>query len=186
MNELWGGAVTSAEGSITMAHTKPAAQDSYVITSQPVADDLDAWTRITWEAVADDAWTTNPTYKALLPSEAAGHFGAPHNVIYRAFEWLAPGAKFKERWRMRATSNGSFYLIPGLATKTVEMYCPSNGHTATVSAEAAGITASLFGFKRMSGPDTQQAARAYIKLQDFAMEHREVGAIHTLVDFEIL
>ena len=86
---------------------------------------------------------------------------------------------------MRATSNGSFYLIPGLATKTVEMYCPSNGHTATVSAEAAGITASLFGFKRMSGPDTQHAARAYIKLQDFAMEHREVGAIHTLVDFEI-
>jgi hypothetical protein len=94
MNELWGGAVTSADGSITMAHTKPAAQDSYVITSQAVADDLDAWTRVTWEAVADDAWTTNPTYKAILLSEAAGHHGAPHNVIYRAFEWLAPGAKF--------------------------------------------------------------------------------------------
>jgi hypothetical protein len=174
-----------AERSITMTHTQPTAQDSDVITSQAVADDVEAWIRVTWEAVADDAWTSNPTYKALLLSEAAGHHGAPHNVIYRAFEWLAPGAKFKERWRMRATSNGSFYLIPGLATKTVGMYCPLNGHTATVSAEAAGITASLFGFKRMSGPDTLQAARAYIKLQEFAMEHREVGAIHALVDFDI-
>jgi hypothetical protein len=168
-----------------MAQTKQAAQDSCLITSQAVANDLDAWSRIRWDAVADDAWTSNPVYKALLVSEAAGHHGVPHNVIYRAFEWLAPGAIFKERWRMRATSNGSFYLIPGLANKTVEMYCPSNGHTASVSAEAAGITASLFGFKRMSGPDTPQAARAYIKLQEFAMEHGEVGAMHALIDFDV-
>jgi hypothetical protein len=162
-----------------------ATPDQDQITSEAVADDLDAWTRVTSEAVADDAWTSNPTYKALLLSEAAGHHRAPHNVIYRAFEWLAPGAKFKDRWRMRTTSNGSFYLVPALATKTIEMHCPSNGHTATVSTEAAGITASLFGLKRISGPDTPQAARAYIKLQEFAMEHREVGAIHALVDFGI-
>lgn len=39
-----------------------------------------------------------------------------------------------------------FYLIPTLATETIEMCGPWNGHTATLAAEGAGIAATIFAF----------------------------------------
>jgi hypothetical protein len=54
---------------------------------------------------------------------------------------------------MHATSNGSFYLVPSLATKTIEMCGPRNGHLATLTAEGAGIAATLFALMDMAeGP----------------------------------
>jgi len=80
---------------------------------------------------------------------------------------------------MRATSNGSFYLVPSFPTKTVEMCGPRNGHTATWAAEGAGIVVTLFAFMDMAeGP---LGADPYNNLLAFAEQHPEGGSICKLL-----
>jgi hypothetical protein len=80
---------------------------------------------------------------------------------------------------MHATSNGSFYLVPSLATKTIEMCGPRNGHTATLAAEGAGIAATLFAFIDMAeGP---LGVDPYNHLLAFAEQHPESVSICKLL-----
>jgi hypothetical protein len=80
---------------------------------------------------------------------------------------------------MHATSNGSFYLVPSLATNTVEMCGPRNGHTATLAAEGAGIAATLFAFMDMAeGP---LGTDPYDNLLAFAEQHLEGGSMCKLL-----
>lgn len=98
------------------------------ITSQPV-----------------NCWRSNEVYKELLLSGIVLTLMGPHNYVYKMFDYMAPGTRRIGRWRILATSNGRFYLVPSLATKTIEMCGPWNGHT-TLADEGAGIVATLFGF----------------------------------------
>src|SRR5580704_2864258 len=125
-----------------------------------------------------DSWRTNGVYKELLRSGVVLTLGGPHNHVYTMFDYLAPGTKCG-RWRMHATSNGSFYLVPSLAVKTIELCGPRNGHTATLAAEGAGIAATLFAFIDMAeGP---LGADPYTNLLAFAEQHPEGGSICELL-----
>jgi len=95
------------------------------------------------------------------------------------FDYMAPGTSCNGRWRMHATSNGSFYLVPSLATKTIELCDPRNGHTATLAAEAAGIAATLFAFMDMA--DGPLGAAPYNNLLAFAEQDPESGSIGKLL-----
>jgi Antirestriction protein len=118
-------------------------------TNEPA---LQNWTPITSQPVT--SWRSNGVYKA-------------------------PGTRYNGHWRVYATSNGSFYLVPSLATKTIEMCGPRNGHTATLEAEGAGIAATLFAFMDMAeGP---LGTDPYDNLLAFAEQHPEGGSICTLL-----
>jgi hypothetical protein len=132
---------------------------------------------ITSQAV--NSWRSNEVYKELLLSGVVLTLGGPHNYVYKMFDYMAPGTRCIGPWRMLATSNGSFYLVPSLATKTIEMCGPWNGHTATFAAEGAGIAATLFAFVDMAeGP---LGADPYNNLLAFAEQHPEGEAIRTLL-----
>jgi hypothetical protein len=66
-----------------------------------------------------------------------------------------------------------------LATKTIEMCGPRNGHTATLAAEGAGIAATLFAFRDMA--DGPLGADPYNNLLAFAEQHPEGGSIGKLL-----
>jgi hypothetical protein len=141
---------------------KAAIQRLGLITSQPV-----------------NSWRTNGVYKELLRSGVVLTLGGPDNYVYTMFDRMAPGVRRKGRWKMRATSNGSFYLVPALATKTIEMCGPWNGHTATVAAEGAGIAATLHAFIDMAeGP---LGIDPFNHLLAFAEQHPEGGSICKLL-----
>jgi hypothetical protein len=141
---------------------EPAPRNTSPITSQPVA-----------------SWRSNGVYKELLQSGVVTTLGGPHNHICTIFDYMAPGIKCNGRWRMHATSNGSFYLVPSLATKNIKMCGPRNGHTATLAAEGAGIAATLFAFMDMAeGP---LGTDPYNKLLAFAEQHPEGGSICKLL-----
>jgi hypothetical protein len=80
---------------------------------------------------------------------------------------------------MHATSNGSFYLVPTLATETIEMCGPWNGHTARLAAEGAGIAATLLAFMDMA--DGPLGRDPYNNLFAFAEQHLEGGSICKLL-----
>ena len=127
---------------------------------------------------AVNSWRSNEVYKQLLLSGVVLNLGGPHNHVYTMFDYMAPGTKCG-RWRMHATSNGSFYLVPSLAVKTIELCGPRNGHTATLAAEGAGIAATLFAFIDMAeGP---LGADPYNNLLAFAEQHPEGGSICKLL-----
>lgn len=126
-----------------------------------------------------NSWRSNDVYKELLRSGVVHTLGGPHNHVYKMFDYMAPGTRCIGRWRMLATSNRSFYLVPGLATKTIEMCGPWNGHIATLAAEGAGIAATLFAFADMAeGP---LGAEPYNNLLAFAEQHPEGGSICKLL-----
>ncbi len=133
-----------------------------LITSQPV-----------------NSWRSNGVYKELLQSGVVLNLGGPDNYVYTMFDYMAPGVRRNGRWRMRATSNGSFYLVPSLATKTIDMCGPRNGNTATLAAEGAGIAATLHAFIDMAaGP---LGADPFNHLLAFAQQHPEGGSICKLL-----
>jgi Antirestriction protein len=138
-----------------------APQDRIPITSQRVT-----------------SWRTNGVYKELLRSGVVLTLGGPQNHVYTMFDYMAPGTRCG-RWRMHATSNGSFYLVPSLATKTIELCGPRTGHTATLAAEGAGIAATLFAFMDMAeGP---LGTDPYNNLLAFTEQHPEGGSICKLL-----
>jgi hypothetical protein len=70
---------------------------------------------------------------------------------------------------MHATSDGSFYLVPNLASRTIDMRGPRNGRTSTLAVVSAGIVATFFAFR--TGPRAPWAG-SYDELA-FAKQHRE-------------
>jgi hypothetical protein len=73
---------------------------------------------------AVNSWRSNEVYKQLLLSGVVLNLGGPHNHVYKMFDYMAPGTRCIGPWRMLAISNRSFYLVPSLATKTIEMCGP--------------------------------------------------------------
>jgi hypothetical protein len=141
---------------------KVAARTLNLITSQPV-----------------NSWKSNKVYKELLLSGVVLNLGGPHDYVYKMFDYMAPGTRCIGRWRMLATSNGSFYLVPSLATKTIAMCGPWSRHTATLAAEGAGVAATLFAFVDMAeGP---LGAAPYNNLLAFGEQHPEGESIRKLL-----
>lgn len=86
-------------------------------------------------------------------------------------------------WDMFALSNGGWYMRP--ASEAPFTVTSPNGHTASMTADALGITACLFAFSHLSfGGDAVAEACAdhYPLLREFALDHPEAGAIMAACD----
>jgi hypothetical protein len=82
-------------------------------------------------------------------------------------------------WEFYALSNGGFYMAPD-ADAPFSVRC-RNGYEDAMSADALGITASLYAYSHLSfAADDSVAvlyARQYHLLRDYMMNHPEVEAI---------
>lgn len=86
-------------------------------------------------------------------------------------------------WHFYSLSNGGFFMAPDIAN-AFEVIA-DNGYQGTMTAEALGITASLYAFSNLSfgdGKFGETCANHYHWLYEFAMLHSEVGAIRAAID----
>jgi len=85
-------------------------------------------------------------------------------------------------WHYYKLDNGGFYMAPDMDTP-MRISCDGNGREAIVSADAAGIIATLFMIGQLCHElQTEAMAEAYHALLDFGTEHAEQAAILNLVD----
>jgi hypothetical protein len=70
------------------------------------------------------SWWSNGVDEELFRSRVVATLGGPHHHVCTVFDHVAPGTRCNDHWRMYATPNGSIYLVPSLATETIEMCGP--------------------------------------------------------------
>lgn len=115
------------------------------------------------------------------------HFGIRYPLVvepmvYRFAEQLAKGYS-GGYWHFYRLSNGGFYMAPNL-DKPFKIVA-DNGYAGSMSAEALGITASLYTLSNLSfnaGNFGENCGRHYHWLLDFAMQHPEAAAIRAAID----
>lgn len=86
-------------------------------------------------------------------------------------------------WRFYDLSNGGCYIAP--ASEPLQLTQPSNGFDATVSADAAGIIATLYALSSLAfhlHEQTDVFSKHYQRLRDFALQHGEAAQILAAID----
>jgi hypothetical protein len=85
-------------------------------------------------------------------------------------------------WEFYMLSNGGFYMAPA-ARKTFHLSCEGNGFEGEVSANAAGIIATLMALNALVWKTEDQAlAESFYRLRDYALQHRESRSILRAID----
>lgn len=84
-------------------------------------------------------------------------------------------------WHYYRLSNGGFYMAPAIETP-MRVTWNGNGYEGTMSADAAGIVATLFMLNVMAEDGTERMADLYYQLRDFAHEHADSRAIFSAID----
>lgn len=85
-------------------------------------------------------------------------------------------------WEGRALSNNGFYLVP-MSHLTYRVSVSGNGYEGTMTAEAFGITLSLFALGQIANMTEQDSdILAYHALRDYALEHSESVEIMAAID----
>lgn len=99
-------------------------------------------------------------------------------LIYVLTAELAPGYT-GENCQLYCLSNGGSFMAP-IADETYAVVCP-NGFTEVMTANALGITASLFAYSHLSHSGNedlaQRCAEHYYLLRDYMIDHPEAGKI---------
>lgn len=88
-------------------------------------------------------------------------------------------------WEFFEVSNGGFYMAPSPLDQKVRMYVAGNGYDGEMSNEAAGITACLMAYSRLSfkfDGKTDAFAEHFHSLRDFTASHPEASAIFAAID----
>lgn len=105
---------------------------------------------------------------------------AGENLIYRWMHTLWP-AYSGGYWTMLEIGNGTFYMrleVAGPVDMTAE-----NGNARRVSADAAGLVATLYAFNTLAcNTEDDAMIEQYHRLFDFARTHPEYEAIRSLID----
>lgn len=86
-------------------------------------------------------------------------------------------------WNFFELSNGGAFMAPA-DEKPLEIEVAGNGYRGSMSAAAAGITATLFALSYLSFqyPDAELLAERFHQLRAFALDHPEAGAIFAAID----
>lgn len=85
-------------------------------------------------------------------------------------------------WHFYELSNGGFYMSPRMP-EPVRFSVDTNGYEGSMSADAVGITVCLFCFSLLSFQYTDEVfAKHYHWLREFALGHKEAGAIFAAID----
>lgn len=86
-------------------------------------------------------------------------------------------------WEFYDLSNGGCYLAPG--GERLHLCQPGNGFEATVSADAAGIIATLYALSSLAfqlHEETDVFTKHLHRLRNFALEHPEAAQILAAID----
>jgi Antirestriction protein len=104
------------------------------------------------------------------------------------FDWLATlsedyGGGF---WNFYTLTNGGFYMAPA-SDKRMHLEVDGNGFSGQVSADAAGIVATLFALNQLAAEmaDTHAGdvlSERYHFLRDFVSSHPEAASIFQAID----
>lgn len=85
-------------------------------------------------------------------------------------------------WEFYELSNGGWYTAPK-GDQRYKISQPSNYYEGEMSADAAGITASLYTLSHLANTTEEDALiNAYHLLRDFAIEHAEGQEILSAID----
>ncbi|EIC3239490.1 TPA: antirestriction protein [Escherichia coli] len=86
------------------------------------------------------------------------------------------------RWEARVLSNDGFYLVPN-SRLTYGVSVAGNGYEGTMTAEAFGITLSLFALGQIANTTEDDSdILLYHALRDYALDHSESVEIMAAID----
>lgn len=103
-------------------------------------------------------------------------------TVYQFMSWLAPDDYTGGMWRFHEQGGQPLFLSPE-TDKRFRICCETNGYQGEVSAEAAGIIATLFALSHLSFQhESDVLADAYLRLYAFAGDHPEAGEIFKAID----
>lgn len=127
--------------------------------------------------------TIVPSHKrpAFLPAQLGRHMIVGEALVFGWLDRLSPDYT-GGLWDFYSLSNGGFYLAP-INEKPFKIDVNTNGFLGELSADAAGIVASLFALCDLAnrvGED--KMINQYHWLRDFAIEHAESGLIMGAID----
>lgn len=103
-------------------------------------------------------------------------------TVYQFMSWLAPDDYTGGLWQFYERGGQPLFMSPD-ADKRFRVFCETNGYMGEVSAEAAGIIATLFALSHLSfRHEADQLSEAYMLLYEFAGDHPEAGEIFKAID----
>ena len=103
-------------------------------------------------------------------------------AVYQFMSWLAPDDYTGGLWHFHERAGQPLFLSPD-SDKRFRIFCETNGYMGEVSAEAAGIIATLFALSHLSFQhEADQLSEAYMRLYEFAGDHSEAGEIFKAID----
>lgn len=121
----------------------------------------------------------------ILP-RYAGHLGAIlEATIYQVLGEYHAGYQ-GGYWEFFELDNGAFYMAPTGLVEPLSMECAGNWYSGTMSADAAGLTATLVAVNRMAwgtdGADRNRFVDLFYALRAYALDHAEAGEIMRAID----
>lgn len=133
-----------------------------------------------------------PIYCGEIPEDQrAGHaaklFGARF-IFLESFAFDTASSLSPDydggQWTFNGLCNGGFYLAP-LDPKELRVEC-ANGFEGVLSADAFGITCSLYAYSLLSfsadGDFSAVCAEHFHKLREYMLDHREAQLIQRAID----
>lgn len=104
------------------------------------------------------------------------------NMIYGTMDSLSLLDYLGGHWDFYELEGAPLFLAPTSKTR-YRMACSGNGYDGEVSAEAAGIIATLFTFSHLSfHHPADQLVEGYARLYDYAGDHPEAAEIFQAID----
>lgn len=103
-------------------------------------------------------------------------------TVYQFMSWLAPEDYAGGMWLFHEQGSQPLFLSPD-TDKRFRISCETNCYQGEVSAEAAGIIATLFALSYLSfRHEADQLADAYARLYAFTGDHAEASEIFKAID----
>ncbi len=110
------------------------------------------------------------------------HFILAEHTLYSFMQWLSPLDYSGGFWNFYELEGKPLYLVPTSKSR-YRMACETNGYEGEVSADAAGIIATLFTLSHLSFKyDSNVFAEGYGRLYGFASRHPEALEIFRAID----
>lgn len=96
--------------------------------------------------------------------------------------WAGRGYVCNARWEGRSLSNNGFYVVP-MGSPLHRVSVAGNGYEGTMTAEAFGITLSLFALGQIANTTEEDSdILLYHALRDYALDHSESVEIMAAID----
>lgn len=117
----------------------------------------------------------------FMPKHLGRHLMAGQNMFFDYLGQLSPDYK-GGYWEFYELSNGGWYTAPA-GEQRYKMAWAGNYYEGEMSADAAGITASLYTLSHLANTTEEDSLiNAYHLLRDFAIQHAEGQEILSAID----